>query len=414
MNDDHYKKSPWQDLWNRLLNCFWWILSLLRSSVQKVHSGPAITLDTGRRVRLGKLLAEGGFSFVFEATEDLSSSSNSNNNNNNNSQRPGAPSSSSSLTPKQYALKQIRCPEPSMLTACRQEASVHRSAHGHPNLLPLLGFTVTENVAYMLFPKMNRSLRDEINYRILDAPGDVYNITRPPWNEVDVLNLFVGITRGVQALHSSTQLSHRDIKVENVMFEHPNTIRTPVLMDFGSVGPLREDIETRRQVMTLIDQAAQHTTISYRPPELFEGGMRQETGGVCDYTKVDVWSLGCSFFAVLYGASPSECEFARSNNGRLRIVDCTQLKVMGGLPTLPPGCPATSWYSADTLKLIEQMLTQDRHQRPSVGHVLSVLESIIHKLGGRVVELEKTRDDLDDDENDDDLDSLLNSNRGFP
>ena len=408
MNDDH--KSPWQELWNKLLNCFWWLLSLARASAQRVNSGPAIVLDTGKRVRLGKLIAEGGFSFVFEATEDLSHSNNSSNNNSSN-QRPA---SSSSLTPKQYALKQIRCPEPSMLAACRQEAGVHRSAHGHPNLLPLLGFTVTENVAYMLFPKMNRSLRQEINHRILDAPGDVYNVTRPPWNEVDVLNLFVGMARGVQALHTSTQLSHRDIKVENVMFEHANSTRTPVLMDFGSVGPLREDIETRRQVMNLIDQAAQHTTISYRPPELFEGGMRPEPGAVCDYTKVDVWSLGCSFFAVLYGASPSECEFARSNNGRLRIVDCTQLKVMGGIPKLPQGCAATSWYSQDTLKLIEQMLTQDRHQRPNVGQVIGVLESIIHKLGGRVVELEKTHDDLDDDENDDDLDSLLNSNRGFP
>ena len=365
-------------------------------------SGPAITFDTGRRVRLGKLLAEGGFSYVFDATEDVSHNAPS-------SQRS---TTSAAATPKQYALKQIRCPEPSMLHDCRQEAAVHRAAgtNSHPNLLPLLGFTVVDHcVAYMLFPKMNRSLRQEINHRILDAPGDCYNVTRPPWTEVDVLNLFVGMTRGVQALHGA-QYSHRDIKVENIMFEHPHSIRTPVLMDFGSVGPLREDIDTRRQVMQLVEQAAQHTTLPYRPPELFEGGLRVGDPSV-DYTKVDVWSLGCSFFAVLFGASPSECEFARSN-GRIRIVECTQLKVLGGLPKLPKDCAATRWYSKDTLNLIEHMLTQDRHQRPTLTQVMTKLESIIPKLGGRVVELEKTNDLAD--ENDDDLDSLLNSQRGFP
>jgi serine/threonine protein kinase len=167
--------------------------------MQKAASGPAITLDTGRRVRLGRQIAEGGFSYIFEATDDMS-----------------ATSTTEGGRVKQYALKQIRCPEPDMLQDCRQEAAVHRAAMNHPNILPLLGFAVVDQVCYMLFPRMHRSLRAEVNYRILESPGDVFSNTRPPWNEVDVLNLFLGIVRGVEVLHNA-HYSHRDVKVENVM-----------------------------------------------------------------------------------------------------------------------------------------------------------------------------------------------------
>ena len=193
--------NAFENIWNQILIFVRWLLSLVQSFMQKAASGPAITMDTGRRVRLGKQIAEGGFSYVFEATDDISTA---------------GTDTRGKKTVKHYALKQIRCPEPEMLEDCRQEAAVHRAAMNHPNILPLLGFSVVDQVCYMLFPRMHRSLRQEINYRILDAPGDVYTYTRPPWNEVDVLNLFLGICRGVQALHN-VHYSHRDVKVENVM-----------------------------------------------------------------------------------------------------------------------------------------------------------------------------------------------------
>jgi serine/threonine kinase 16 len=377
------KMRSWLDqIWMILQNILQWLLSFVGSSMDSA-SGPEVTMDTGRRVRLGRKIAEGGFSYVFEATENLSGGGQ-----------------------QLYALKQIRCPEAHMLQECREEAAVHRATVGHANILPLLGFTVVDGVAYMLFPRMHRSLRAEINHRILDAPGDVYSVSRPPWNEVDVLNLFLGIARGVQALHNA-RYSHRDVKCENVMFEHANSCRTPVLMDFGSVGPLREEITTRRQILNVADRAAQHTTMPYRPPELFDGGIRAGDPPL-DFTKVDVWSLGCTFFACLYGASPSESEFSRSN-GRIRIVDCTQLKILGGTPKLPAQCIATSWYSSDTLQLIELMLVQDRHKRPTVAQVMSQLETLIHQKGGRVEEVTNHLAD----ENGDDFHSLLASNRGL-
>lgn len=199
MNTSSKQMAGWDQLWKQILNLLRSILQWIQSFMQKAGSGPAITMDTGRRIRMGKQIAEGGFSYVFEATDDLSSVE-----------------SRGRTVPKCYALKQIRCPEPEMLQECRQEAAAHRAAMNHPNILPLLGFAVMDQVCYMLFPRMNRSLREEINYRILDAPGDVYSVSGPPWNEVDALNLFLGIARAVQALHN-VHYSHRDVKVENVM-----------------------------------------------------------------------------------------------------------------------------------------------------------------------------------------------------
>jgi hypothetical protein len=50
-----------------------WIWDCLRRWFWK-RTGTAITLDTGKRVILGKQIAEGGFSYVFEAFDDDTSS----------------------------------------------------------------------------------------------------------------------------------------------------------------------------------------------------------------------------------------------------------------------------------------------------------------------------------------------------
>jgi serine/threonine kinase 16 len=87
--------------------------------------------------------------------------------------------------------------------------------------------------------------------------------------------------------------------------------------------------------------ASQHTTISYRPPELFDGGLQLPYNSnstnqlVLDYCAVDVWSLGCTLHAIMYGASPFECEFVVSSNinSGIKIVDCTHLSIIGNIPT---------------------------------------------------------------------------------
>lgn len=93
---------------------------------------------------------------------------------------------------------------------------------------------------------------------------------------------------------------------------------TPILMDLGSLAPSPTPITSRSLALQVQDTAAEHSTMPYRAPELFD----VKTGTVID-TKVDIWSLGCTLYACLVGKSPFE---ARSDETGGSLSMC----VLGG------------------------------------------------------------------------------------
>lgn len=110
--------------------------------------------------------------------------------------------------------------------------------------------------------------------------------------------------------------AHRDIKPGNIMIDDDG--RTPILMDLGSMAPSPTPITSRSLAIAVQDTAAEHSTMPYRAPELFD----VKTGSVID-TKVDIWSLGCTMYACLVGKSPFE---ARSDETGGSLSIC----VLGG------------------------------------------------------------------------------------
>uniref|UniRef100_A0A7S3LF63 non-specific serine/threonine protein kinase n=1 Tax=Amphora coffeiformis TaxID=265554 RepID=A0A7S3LF63_9STRA len=357
-----------------MLASLWKLLNSLWQALERVwESWTAPSLVVGNyQVRVGKKIAEGGFSWVFKATDQS--------------------------TGRKYALKRIHCPDPEILRACKEEAAVHNAVQGDPHTMELLGMTIEKQTCYMLFPLYAHSLRDIVNRRtgVLDANSTKSTSSHnhpygrsstsmssssykepAPWPELRALQLFHGIMMGIKALHDAGY-SHRDIKCENVLLDNEDE---PVLMDFGSAGPLEAPIETRAKVRNMVEQASQHTTLPYRPPELLEGGLRPGDAPV-DYRKVDVWSAGCTLFAMLYGASPFEGEFSRQS-GRFRVTDCTPLSILKDeLPRPPPQASSASWYSAATIQLIQDMLRPNRQERATVDQALDRLRHVITDLGG--------------------------------
>ncbi|OJD14876.1 NAK protein kinase [Emergomyces pasteurianus Ep9510] len=93
--------------------------------------------------------------------------------------------------------------------------------------------------------------------------------------------------------------AHRDIKPGNIMIDDDGV--TPIVMDLGSLSPSPIAITSRSLALAVQDTAAEHSTMPYRAPELFD----VKTGSIID-TKVDIWSLGCTIYACLVGKSPFE------------------------------------------------------------------------------------------------------------
>lgn len=225
-----------------------------------------------------------------------------------------------------------------------------------------------EDDLMLMFPLYRQgSLRDEINRRVLGvASGNRRKDSfRTPWNTKELKNIFVGICRGVQVLQNhSPAWAHRDIKPENVLMTDSGI---PQLMDFGSVTTAEVKIRSRKEALMLQDQAAEHSTMPYRAPELFEVASSCDIDG-----RTDVWSLGCLLFAMVWGYSPFECEFEPRTN-TVRVVECGYLRVIGKIPSPPEGM--RSREDKTVRGIIEQILQVNPQDRLSLAELLAFMES---------------------------------------
>jgi Serine/threonine protein kinase len=382
------------------------ILYFLTNIIQRIflfvkeflHPAQTIDFDNGHTVTIRQKIAEGGFSYIYCATDSLK---------------------------RTYALKRIICSDDDILQSCRKEINVHRQVRGE-NVLHLFdckfvnyynatsssssSSSSSQRICYMLFPFITGgSLRDQVNRRNL-LSDDLTQVK--PIKERQVLTLFKGVLEGVKSLHRAGY-AHCDVKLENVLldishlggysnyshngsdvvdeemsFEMTTTTSSssssrrddlgiPILMDFGSARELVVKLVDRKTVLRLTEDAAQYSTISYRAPELFEGGLRHGPLEADVDGKVDVWSCGCLLFGLMYGASPFEMEF-RQRSGTVRIVDCTHLRVLGGkIPQVPASREAVFKYSQQLQDLVEWILTVDRTERPTIEEVCQRVEQML-------------------------------------
>ena len=235
-------------------------------------------------------------------------------------------------------------------------------------------------ICYMLFPYLSRSLRADISKRRLLE--DILESKRRPYTQTETLTLFAGIVSAVKAMHEAG-FSHRDIRVENVLLQQKldgqrrrRDVGTPVLSDFGSAGPVVVPLPSLRDIWQAMEDAGRYTTMAYRAPELFGGGLSYGPSESLHYDYADVWSLGCLLFAILYGSSPFEMEWRVSlveevaADGTVRFVESTHTKMSGPVPFPPCGSAADRRHGADIMDLIRWMLKKAGRERPSISEVL--------------------------------------------
>lgn len=181
--------------------------------------------------------------------------------------------------------------------------------------------------------------------------------------------------------------------------------KTPILMDLGSLAPSPTVINSRSLALAVQDMAAEHSTMPYRAPELFD----VKTGSIID-TKVDIWSLGCTLYACLTGKSPFEAR-SEETGGSLSIC------VLGGdwrfpdegqgqgqqqqkngknkaNPTAPTGETPSSLNTSEKKKsnknqktinpavkeVVRRCLKVEPAERPDIDELIRFVEEVIAEL----------------------------------
>lgn len=179
--------------------------------------------------------------------------------------------------------------------------------------------------------------------------------------------------------------AHRDIKPGNIMIDDNGT--RPILMDLGSLAPSPTPITSRALALQVQDQAAEHSTMPYRAPELFD----VKTATVID-TKVDIWSLGCTLYACLVGKSPFEAR-SEETGGSLSLC------VLGGdwrFPDEGPGearrgkqrvvdAEAAKDKKEDAIsesvkQVVRKCLQVEPAERPDVDELIALVEGVVESL----------------------------------
>ena len=234
-----------------------------------------------RSLKVVKLLAEGGFSFVYLVEEKGS----------------------------KYALKKVLAQLEEQSALAKWEIEVHK-AFKHKNLMPLLDSCAapTANGAEefrLLMPLYpNGTLLDRC-IQLMEAKE------RMP--EKEALTISAQILQGVRQFHEhSPPWAHRDIKPANVLLGDDDT---PVLMDFGSATTARRKISTRTEALLLQEDAAQNCSMPYRAPELFD----VPSDATID-ERTDIFSLGATLYAMGFYYSPFECTYQDATQ---RVVECS-------------------------------------------------------------------------------------------
>lgn len=158
----------------------------------------------------------------------------------------------------------------------------------------------------------------------------------------------------------------------------------PIIMDLGSIAESPIAITSRSLAIATQDIAAEHSTMPYRAPELFD----VKTGTVID-TKVDIWSLGCTLYACLVGKSPFEM---RSDETGGTLSMC----VLGGDWRFPDEGPQrqkkvkntvganssteTGVISEPIKEVVRKCLKVEPSERPDIDELITIVEQVIDEL----------------------------------
>ncbi|NXM22929.1 GAK kinase, partial [Ploceus nigricollis] len=242
------------------------------------------TVEMGdMKLRIKRVIAEGGFAFVYEA-QDLGSG-------------------------KDYALKRLLSNEEEKNKAIIQEVCFMKKLSGHPNIVQFCSAASigkeesdTGQGEFLLLTELCKGQLVEFLKKV-ESKGPISCDT--------VLKIFYQTCRAVQHMHKQKPpIIHRDLKVENLLISNQGTIK---LCDFGSATTTAyyPDYNWSAQKRAVVEEEiTRNTTPMYRTPEMIDLYSNFPIG-----EKQDIWALGCILYLLCFRQHPFE------DGAKLRIVN---------------------------------------------------------------------------------------------
>ncbi|XP_051186418.1 uncharacterized protein [Lolium perenne] len=267
-----------------------------------------------------------------------------------------------------YALKKVLIQSDQHLELVRQEIKVS-SQFSHPNLLPLLENAIIavkgvqdgsqNHEAYLLFPvHLDGTLQD-----VLKAMQE----KKEHFPTITILQIFRQLCAGLKHMHSfEPPYAHNGVKPDNVLITQRKEQHLAILMDFESARPARRAIRSQAEALQLQEWASEHCSELYRAPELWECPSHADID-----ERTDVWSLGCTLYAMMYGKSPFEYELDEAAGESLvTVIKSAQVKWSTEMG---------SSYPDSLRQFITWMLQPHPAVRPHIDDVIIHVDKLIAK-----------------------------------
>uniref|UniRef100_A0A2I3TPA9 Cyclin G associated kinase n=1 Tax=Pan troglodytes TaxID=9598 RepID=A0A2I3TPA9_PANTR len=276
------------------------------------------TVELGElRLRVRRVLAEGGFAFVYEA-QDVGSG-------------------------REYALKRLLSNEEEKNRAIIQEVCFMKKLSGHPNIVQFCSAASigkeesdTGQAEFLLLTELCKGQLVEFLKKME---------SRGPLSCDTVLKIFYQTCRAVQHMHrQKPPIIHRDLKVENLLLSNQGTIK---LCDFGSATTISHypDYSWSAQRRALVEEEVSPGVTPALPTAPMS-------------PLHSPWALGCILYLLCFRQHPFE--------------DGAKLRIVNGKYSIPPHDTQYTVFHS----LIRAMLQVNPEERLSIAEVVHQLQEI--------------------------------------
>uniref|UniRef100_UPI0037E99552 cyclin-G-associated kinase isoform X2 n=1 Tax=Semicossyphus pulcher TaxID=241346 RepID=UPI0037E99552 len=278
------------------------------------------------KLRIKRVIAEGGFAFVYEA-QDMSSG-------------------------KDYALKRLLSNEEEKNKEIIQEVCFMKKLSGHPNMVQFCSAASiskeesdTGQAEFLILTELCKGQLVDFIKRVEQ---------RAPLSCDTVLKILYQTCRAVQHMHKQKPpIIHRDLKIENLLISNQGTIK---LCDFGSATTVSHypDYSWSAQKRSMVeDEITRNTTPAYRTPEMIDLYSNFPIN-----EKQDIWALGCILYLLCFKQHPFE--------------EGAKLQIVNGKYSIPQNDVKYTVYH----DLIRSMLKVNPEERLSITELVNQLQEI--------------------------------------